>query len=261
MRILTFLMVVLIPVFPSAQSIVGEWDSYTSVLNVANLIVDDDYVYGASSGGLVVLDKTTEQFDIYTVRDGLSRNDIACIAEDKFGDLWLGMNAPDGEINIWDKQSKSVKKEFAGMSFGDNLTSITSMAFHDNIAFAVYQLGVDWGIAYFKVANGEYIYQDRFEGFRDQVIRINSITILRDTLWVSTYSGVQYADLDELDGMKSGEAWHSVNFQNPGSATEVIEYNQSLVVGIAKEVYEVRGNQARGFPLLKERNCGKSTRV
>ncbi len=238
------LLVLILPGLVSAQSIVGEWDSYTSVLDVRDIINDGDYVYGASSGGLVAFNKFTEQFEIYTVRDGLTRNDIACIAEDKLGDIWLGMNSPDGEINIWDKPTKTVKKVFTGMSFGDDLTSIVSITFSDNIAFAAYQLNVDWGIAYFKVVNSEYIYQDRFEVFREQISGINSITVVRDTLWISTYSGLQFADLAEFNGMKSGEAWHSVSFPAPGNVTELVEYNRKIIVGMGKELYEIRNGQS-----------------
>jgi ligand-binding sensor domain-containing protein len=242
-KILLFSLFFLLPVISFSQAVVGEWDSYTSVLNVRDVIVKDNYVYGASSGGLVEFDRSAQQFNTYTIRHGLTRNDIQCLAEDKFGRLWLGMSFPDGEINIWNAEAKTVEQIFSENVFGDKLTSISSIAFHGNAAFAAYQLNVDWGISYFKISGAKYNYKDRFESFPIEISEINSLTVIGDTLWVATNTGLLFADLNQID-LKPSSAWQNVDFPASGYSSNVVSYEGMILANLGSALFKIEGDQA-----------------
>lgn len=220
----------------SGQSMVGEWSSYTSVLNVRDVLSVDHFIYAASSGGLVCYDQTNGGFRIYSISDGLTRADIQCLARDPQGRLWLGMSSPDGEINIWDIQKETVTTVFSSFDFGDDLTRITAIEFTGNKAFAAYQYNVDWGIAYFKMQNDEYRYQDRFEAFPINVSGINSLTVINDTLWVATTGGLLYADLNQPD-LKAESAWSEVDLPKSGNVSRVVSYQEQVVFTLDQALY------------------------
>jgi ligand-binding sensor domain-containing protein len=242
-RFIIILFFPILSVWINAQSVVGEWDSYTSVLNVRDIIVRDNYIYGASCGGLVEFDKSTQQFEKYTIRDGLTRNDIQCIAEDNLSRLWLGMSSPNGEINIWNRETKNIEQVFTENVFGDKLTCITSIAFHGDTAFAAYQLNVDWGIAYFKASGTKYNYRDRFESFPTEISGINSLAVIGDTLWVATNSGLLFANLNQVD-LKPKTAWQTVHFPSIGSVSNIVDYQGKILANLGSALFEIQGDRA-----------------
>jgi len=226
-----------------AQAVVGEWDSYTSVLDVVDVLNIHNSIYAATSGGLVKYDDISGQFEIYTIRNGLSRNDIRCMAQDKYGRIWLGMSSPNGEINIWNPETESVEKIFTSFDFGDELTSIQSIVFYRNKAFVAYQFNVDWGIAGFKIIDNEYRYQDRFEAFPENVSEINSLKIIGDTLWVATSTGLLFADLNQPD-LKPESAWRSVEVGETGSVAAVVSYQGKTLFCLGRNLYKIENESS-----------------
>jgi len=236
-----------------AQTIIGEWDSYTSTLNVRDILAIDNLIFAASSGGLVEYDKSSEQFEIYTIKDGLSRNDIQCMAKDNYNRIWLGMSSPDGEINIWNSQTKAVEQVFDSFDFGDELNSIVSIVFTGNKAFAAYQHNVDWGIAYFKIIDGEYRYQDRLEAFPLGVSGINSLQVINDTLWLAATTGLLFADLNQTD-LKPESAWQIIDLPGSGNISRVVQYDGMVIFNLDNEIYEIQD----GIPYLYNSNQSRS---
>jgi len=239
-------LLLIIPVLIKGQSVIGEWDSYTSVLNVRDILAIDNSILAASSGGLVEYDKTNGQFETYTIKNGLSRNDIQCMALDNYHRIWLGMSSPDGEINIWNNQAKTVEEVFNSFDFGDELTSIVSIVFTGNKAFAAYRHNVDWGIAYFKIIDGEYRYQDRLEAFPFGVSGINSLQVLNDTLWLAASTGLLSADLNQTD-LKPESAWQIVDLPEPGNVSKVISYAGKSLFNLDNKIYEIRDGKSYSF--------------
>jgi len=233
-----FTLLLIIPILIKGQSVIGEWDSYTSALNVRDILAIENSIFAASSGGLVEYDKITDQFETYTIKDGLSRNDIQCMALDKYNRVWLGMSSPDGEINIWNSQTKTVEEVFNSFEFGDELTSIVSIVFTGNKAFAAYRHNVDWGIAYFKIIDGEYRYQDRLEAFPSGVSGINSLQVINDTLWLATTTGLLFADLYQTD-LKPESAWQNVDLPGSGNIARVVQYDGKVIFNFDNEIYEI----------------------
>ena len=239
-------LLLIIPILIKGQSVIGEWDSYTSALNVRDVLSIESNIFAASSGGLVDYNKMTDQFEIYTIKDGLSRNDIQCMAKDNYNRIWLGMSSPDGEINIWNSQTKAVEQVFDSFDFGDELNSIVSIVFTGNKAFAAYQHNVDWGITYFKIIDGEYRYQDRLEAFPLGVSGINSLQVINDTLWLATTTGLLFADLNQTD-LKPESAWQIVDLPGSGNIAKVVRYYGKVIFNFDNEIYEINAIGPQSF--------------
>ncbi|HDP69122.1 MAG TPA: hypothetical protein ENN20_11595 [Candidatus Marinimicrobia bacterium] len=237
MKIKTFLFILCILTgLTYSQSVVGEWSGYTSVLNVRDVLTVDHSIYAGSSGGLVCYNQLNGEFRIYSIGYGLTKADIQCLAQDPQGRLWLGMSNPDGEINIWDIQKEAVTTVFNAFEFGDELTCITAIVFTGNRAYAAYQYNVDWGIAYFKMQNDEYRYQDRFEAFPINVSGINSLAVINDTLWLATPSGLLYADLNQTD-LKTESAWKAVDLPETGYVSRVVTHQGRAVFNLNQALF------------------------
>ncbi|MFA4838661.1 MAG: hypothetical protein WC703_04200 [Candidatus Neomarinimicrobiota bacterium] len=235
---LKILTILLLPVWLAGQTVVGEWSSYTSLLTIHDILAKQEMIYGASSGGLVVFDLHQDQFDVYGLPDGLSKVDISCIAEDKFGKIWLGMSSPDGAINIWNPETKTVEKIFDETILRENLTSVSSVVFYEDQAFAAYQQNVDWGILHFKQDGDSYEYMDFYNNFPEEISSINALNVINDSLWISTGSGLIYTDLNHTD-FKPDTVWKNVPFYGSYNVANVVVYKENIVANSGSIIYRV----------------------
>lgn len=235
---LKILSVLFLPVWLMGQSIVGEWDSYTSLLTIRDILVQPTQIYGASSGGLVAFNRSDASFNVYGLSDGLSKVDITSIAEDNNGKIWLGMSSPDGAINIWNPETKTVEKIFDETILRENLTSVSSIVFYEDQAFVAYQQNVDWGILHFKQNGNSYEYKDFYNNFPAEFSSINALNVIKDTLWISTGSGLIYTDLNHTD-FKPDTVWKNVPFYGSDNVANAVIYNGKIVANSGSTIYNV----------------------
>lgn len=228
-----------------SQSVVGEWKSYTSTLNIRSIVQQDNYIYGASGGGLVQFDTIHHLFNRFGMADGLTNLDIASIAEDKFGHLWLGMNAPKGEINIWDTDSEDIKKSFGEHIFGEQLTAITGFTFQSDQAFVICQRNVDWGVLEFIVKDGEYFYKDFYFNLPLEIDRINRVQIIGDTLYLATDKGLIYANY-KTKNLKQMPSWKTIT-KDQSEVCKIILHAGQVIANFGSLLYIVNGDQTELF--------------
>ncbi|MHA1784949.1 MAG: hypothetical protein ACTSVE_07095, partial [Candidatus Helarchaeota archaeon] len=216
----------------------GEWDGYTSSLCIRDIEIYGEFLYGASTGGLVKFDMNSRNFQIFGIRNGLTRVDIECLGVDKFGNIWLGMSSPDGEINIWNPELNNVKQVY-----DKNLTSISAFAFYKNQAFAVYQQNVDWGILHFKIEGNKYEYKDFYPNFPLYFSSINSVSVFDDTIWVATSAGLLYSELSDTINFKEKGNWNIVPFPGQDYVSSIVEYDSAITVNFGSDIYKIEGVQ------------------
>ena len=72
-----------------SQSRVGEWESYTSHLDIVQSIEIGDTIVSATSGGILLYHQLSGRFEMLNNSDGLATTDVSAIAIDKNGHLWL----------------------------------------------------------------------------------------------------------------------------------------------------------------------------
>lgn len=240
--------ILLIFVFVSysfSQSRVGGWDSYTSSLNVNDIIQDGNYIYCATSGGLLSFNIETKGFNKFGIKDGFRGEDLNCTEEDEFGNFWLGLNAPYGEINIWNPESGQICCIFNEDDWTDKLTAFYDFAFYNGEAFAACQRNVEYGILHFVKKGSEYEYKDFYFNYPIDIFKINSLDIIGDTLWLSASSGLLYAKISETVNLKDKSNWNVVPFGSQDYVSNVIEYKGSILANFGSDFYKIEaGNPA-----------------
>ena len=152
-----------------AQESLGEWDAFTSPLNVRDVMYKD-IIYAATEGGLLIIDNHKQK--VLTTIDGLEGVDISSIEMDHESNLWLGGSYPYGFIQIFNPFSINSVDIY---DFG--LTNIKDMIILDSLAFVLFDEGQDFGILKFEF-DQKWEYRDSFKNF---LLRWN----LLKTLWQS----------------------------------------------------------------------------
>lgn len=220
------------------QQVVGEWDCCTSFLDVQDIQLLDGKVYAATTGGLIAFSPEDKSLNTYNMTDGFSGVNLECLGVDKFGMLWIGTSQPRGSINIWDPQKdRFIRDIYKGVLF-ERIDRVNSIAFYQNRSFAAFQQNVDWGIHYFTVQEGIYRYNDYFVSFPLDFGAINSLDVVRDTLWVATSAGLLFADLSQTD-LKPMSAWDVISFPERGNVPNVIDWKGQVVTAMDTMVYRL----------------------
>ena len=67
-----------------------EWSAYTSMREASKLFIGDDFVWVATSGGVLRYDRTSQTFVRFTRLNGLPSNEVSCMNMDEQGNMWFG---------------------------------------------------------------------------------------------------------------------------------------------------------------------------
>lgn len=176
-----------------AQSRVGEWRSYPSFLNVRETIEVGDLLISATSGGLLLYDRSTFTFETVTNIDGLAETDLSVLALDGNGHLWLGGAAPNGTVQIYDlNRRQSVK------TFDFDLWEVTSIATSDSVVCVGYSKDGEWGILEFILRDGEFSYRQIYKPSAENLESISGVALSGDSLFAATDLGLFVGDTKRL---------------------------------------------------------------
>jgi len=189
MRLILVLIFTFITIFSQAR--IGEWDSYTSTLNVHGIIEYNDNLICATDGGLLLFNNSSQTFDNINNIDGLIGTKLNCLALDQSGELWIGGGESDGFIQIYDVNSRqSIRKFDYGMS------EIIDFAISDSIVYAVYRDQNDFGIIEFNFLNDEFIHKDLYPNWPSGK-KIYEIEIYNNFVYVATEIGLYKGKLGD----------------------------------------------------------------
>lgn len=237
-----------------SQSRVGEWSSYTSSLSVNDIIRSGNYIYSATTGGLLRFNIETKEFKKFGVKDGFGGEDLNCIEKDEFEKFWIGLNAPYGEIVVWDPKSEQICYVFNEDVWTDKLTAFYDFAFYNGEAFAACQRNVEYGILHFVKKENEYEYKDFYFSYPIDIFEINSLDIIGDTLFLSASSGLLYAKISETVNLKEKSNWEVVPFGSQDYVSNVIKYKGSILANFGSDFYKIE----EGNPVLFNNKLGKN---
>ena len=164
--------------FPFAQVLsqvnIGEWDAYTSPLEIRGMIVTGDSIISATGGGVLI--KNQNQFTTLTTINGIYGVDLSSIGKDNYNNIWIGGSSPNGFIQIYNFNKGSIEV------FDYGLTEITHFYFDNEIAYVSFIDGQDVGFMKFVFSNGKWSYRDIYRNFPVAIEEITGFEILETTL-------------------------------------------------------------------------------
>ena len=167
-----------------SQERIGDWNCYTSTLNVRDISVFNQSVYCATDGGILRFDLLTHLFTPFTKLNGLSSTNLSVIETGKDDLLWIGGNSP-GYIQRFD-----LSKEMVITEFPYEFSEISHIVSGDYIAYAVYRENQDWGLAEYRFENGNFEHKDLYPVWDLAENGINDIEIIGNSIFVGSESGL-----------------------------------------------------------------------
>ena len=186
-----------------AQSIIGEWQSYTSPLEINAMVIVDDIVFSATNGGLLEYSFTTGKFKTYTNIDGLTNTDLRAIAQDSTGNLWLGGGNLNGSIQLY-RDGVSIEE------FDFELSEIIAIEVTASIVFVAYKKNQNFGIMEFQLRDDEWIYKDAYENWPMAFNEVKGIGVIGDQLYLAADNGLIRASYTDTN-LKNPLSWNTAS--------------------------------------------------
>lgn len=186
---LSFCCGLLAPVILFSQSRVGDWESFTSFLNVRQTIEVGEKIVSATSGGILLFDRASRSFEKLTNTDGLAETDLSVLDLDRNGHLWVGSSPPRGLVQIYDLQKRRAVK-----TFDFDLSSITDIVTSDSAVFVSYSKNLAWGILEFVWREGEFFYRQTYDPSEGSLEYIANLAVRGDSLFSATDRGLYLGD-------------------------------------------------------------------
>lgn len=182
-----------------SQVRVGEWDAYTSPLNIQDMVESGSKLVCATDGGILIYNRNSDEMSTLTKMHGLMNTNLAVIDLDPKGQFWIGGENPSGFIQIFDAHMELSE------TFDLNLTKIIDFAITDSLAFAAFQQNQDWGIMEFRYDGEQYFYKDVYKNWPVTLNNISGIVLHDDQIYTGTDQG-----------MFSGN-WKNTNLKDPAN--------------------------------------------
>ena len=212
---------------------IGDWDAFTSPLDVKMMIEMGDTVYCATDGGILKFDVAAASFETYTNLHGLSGTDIGAIAKDQRNQIWIGGASPDGFINIFDPETEEVSTVF-----DYDLSEILDFAVGDSVVFGAMDLNQDLGIIEFRLTDSGFEYRDVYKNWPITVSSISGIAIRDDSLLVGTDAGLLSVNWAE-DNLKDPTMWGRPFASLTGNVNAISLSGDTVFIAVSSAVYSI----------------------
>ena len=173
------------------QSRIGDWDSFTSTLEIKSMINVNGKVFCSTRGGLLIFDPVEKKFTSVTNIDGLMGSNLAALALDPQGNLWIGGGEPHGFVQFYDPLRLESIAEFKY-----DLTEIQHFAVVDSQGYALYKLNQDLGLIEFQKKAGRYIHKDLYPNWPGDAANVSGIYLFDNKVYVATDKGLIVGDSD-----------------------------------------------------------------
>jgi len=183
---------------------VGEWKTYTCQRNLKDIVVSNDFVWAATSGGLFSFRKSDSTFHQFTTSEGLKTIDLTALAVDGSGNIWVGasngfLHRYNPSANTWDYISDIALRS-------DPQKSINKLNVVGDTLFIL----SDIGVSIFSVSRMEFISTfSRFgPGTNPLVGSTTSMAISNGMLWIGTRNGIASTPLSNTNPA-APESWQT----------------------------------------------------
>ncbi|MEE9553640.1 MAG: two-component regulator propeller domain-containing protein [candidate division Zixibacteria bacterium] len=216
-----------------------EWRSYTNSDNVRQIAVDEDVIWGATSGGVVAISSLTGDLFKLTNTDGLGGIDFNCVEIDSAGHVWLGSR--DGWLSVYRSSDDIINypvKDSSG--FFAREVEIFDLFDDGERLWVANDLGVS---KFLKYSNGGEIKDTarRLGDIPDEE-DVMSLAVIGDYLWAGTTRGIAFIDKDNQNIQYFG-FWRSFGEGDNGLSNANIKsitaFHDTVVVGTGDGVFKL----------------------
>jgi ligand-binding sensor domain-containing protein len=181
-----------------------------STSSVVDMLVIDNHIWAATSGGLFDYEPITENFDVYTNTRGLAMNQCNAIGVDGRGWIWVG--AEDGRITRLDPQTGAVKLIFDLQNEIFEINAIVSAG--DNV-FVAANNGI-YRFSYRTVSDNYRVLESiRVLGSFPGETRVAALAASDGYLYAATPQGLARASLD-TESLSAPSSWTNFTATNAG---------------------------------------------
>ncbi|MEW6751940.1 MAG: two-component regulator propeller domain-containing protein [Candidatus Latescibacterota bacterium] len=201
----------------------GQWDAFTSMRRINELLVHDGTVWAMTSGGVLRLDLETGEYTRYTRVDGLAGNRVVSAAVDSGGNLWLGTE----QSGLSRLRLATGTLDPPYLDFRD--LDIRSLAPAGDLLY----VGTQRGISAFEVEKGEVKETYRQLGGMPRDTEVSSLCLFAGRLHAGTSHGLAWADVSQPN-LQDPDAWRYST--TPGEVRDLHVYQDTLFIGGARGV-------------------------
>ena len=204
----------------------SEWSAYTSMREASRLFVGSDFVWVATSGGVLRFDRTAATFSRFTRLNGLPSNEVSCMTIDEQGNIWFGTRyAGLGRL-------EKGKNEFDLAISDFNDLEIRSLFSYGRDVY----VGTDRGVSLYSEDRKEVKESYRQLGNLIKDTKVNSVNIMNGTIWVGADGGVAWADLNQLN-LQDPLSWKSTT--SPGQVVDMVFFEGIPIVASSRGVFSI----------------------
>jgi ligand-binding sensor domain-containing protein len=172
-----------LPLFLAGRGRMGEWKAHLSFTQVLYVAETPDYMVGATSAGLLFVNKKTDQITTFTKAEGLSGVGISAIAYSSDADLLL-IGYETGDLDLWRNGQITNFPDLTRKSELPN-KKINRIVCEGIYAF----LCCDFGVVKIDLKRRE-VSETWYPGAVDEFKRAFDLTSFGNSWWVATNHGL-----------------------------------------------------------------------
>ncbi len=186
-----------------AQSIqLSNWRTMSSLRTVRDADIDlRGRIWAATSGGVMVIDRTDGSIEEYRNVDALQTLDCTSLMCDLVANVTY-VGGSDGSLDIADTIGTWTNVSDIRRATQYTRRRINDFSKRGDTLF----IATDFGIVLYNTKNSTFIETVDRIGDLQEKTRVSSLCILRDTLWASTDSGVAVAPLN-VETLRLPSVW------------------------------------------------------
>jgi ligand-binding sensor domain-containing protein len=182
---------------------VSEWKNYTSLLKINSLTLSNEYIWGATDGGIFKYSLSDNSIERFTNVDGLSNLENTAIFYDTKGNIWVGSS--DGSVDVYNYQKKNwINIKDIALSYSSLSKNINGFNQKNDSIFIISDLGISIYNTSLKEFQDSYIKFGSFPAFTKTI----DLTFDSKNIYVLTTSGLAVADINNKN-LLSPDEWMS----------------------------------------------------